>query len=397
MVKVMRFLYELAVECASLPILLLAVVGARYRDRPYDVGIGPEPIVSHPHHRKALERRGYRTQTFVGSVYFITEEFDVRGDRWWLARFRLLRPLASVALFVLAVWRYRCVYHYFNGGPLGSRWIFLWRFEPHLLRLAGVATVVMPYGGDIQDLTRTRNLLFKDAMARDYPAFRLRRRRVAAQIDLWTRHASHLIGGCDWVEYLYHWDTLMLAHFSIDLEEWHPLPAPPAAPGAPLRVLHAPNHRHIKGSAHVVAAVERLRAEGVLIELTLLEAVPNTRVREAIAEADVVVDQLVIGWYAMFALEAMAMEKPVLCHLRPDFLQFYVDAGLVAEGEIPLIDTRPGTIEDDLRRLAATDREHLREIGRRSRAFAARHHSLDAVGEVFDRVNRAAGVVPHGG
>ena len=37
------------------------------------------------------------------------------------------------------------------------------------------------------------------------------------------------------------------------------------------------------------------------------------------AEADVVVDQLFMGWYGMVAVEAMALGKPVLCYVRPDF------------------------------------------------------------------------------
>ena len=37
-------------------------------------------------------------------------------------------------------------------------------------------------------------------------------------IDRWTTHSDHVISGCDWVDYMHHWDTLMSAHFSIDIE-----------------------------------------------------------------------------------------------------------------------------------------------------------------------------------
>ena len=76
----------------------------------------------------------------------------------------------------------------------------------------------MPFGADVHELTRTRNRLAVDATAKDYPGFRLQKSRVATMIDVWTRGADHIISGCDWSEYLYHWDTLMISHFAIDTD-----------------------------------------------------------------------------------------------------------------------------------------------------------------------------------
>ena len=53
----------------------------------------------------------------------------------------------------------------------------------------------------------------------------------------------------------------------------------------------------------------------------------------------------------MFALEAMALEKPVLCFLRPDLLEFYIAADLLEPGEIPIINCSPATVKDTLRQL----------------------------------------------
>jgi glycosyltransferase involved in cell wall biosynthesis len=254
----------------------------------------------------------------------------------------------------------------------------------------------MPFGGDVQDLRRTRNLLFRHAMAVDYPHHRNQQDVIRAKVGSWTRHASHVISGCDWVEYMYYWDTLMLAHFSIDTERWRPAPTRlgEAERGRPLRVLHAPNHRAIKGTRYFVEAVRQLREEGVAIELTILERVPNSEIRKAIAEADVIADQLIVGWYAMFALEALAMGKPVICYLREDLLDLYESAGLVEKGEIPIISCRPSEVKDTLRRLATADRDALGERGARGIAFVNKHHSTEAVGRVFDRINRSLGINP---
>jgi glycosyltransferase involved in cell wall biosynthesis len=384
--------------------LLVAVVAvaalARFKPKRIDVGLGPEPLINNVYHKRALELYGYSAETFVSAVYFITDEFDVRCDlRFSKGALRHVPLLPEVLrllyLLTLPLLRYRCLYIYFNGGPMGMvfRSRLIKDLEPRLYKLARVKVVAMPYGGDVHEMARCRNLLFKNAMAGEYPNFRFRRRDVAEQVDRWTRHANHVVSGCDWVDYMYHWDTLMLGHFSIDLEHWKPAQSGGDREQGPLRVLHAPNHRKIKGTGYFVKAIDELRNEGVNVELTMLEKVPNDEIRRTLETVDIVADQLVVGWYAMFALEGMAMEKPVLCYLRQDLLDFYSEAGLIASGDIPIVNCSPETVKDEIRALCR-DRKRLLEIGRRSRQYVAEHHSLEAVGAVWNRVNRAIGVEP---
>jgi glycosyltransferase involved in cell wall biosynthesis len=254
--------------------------------------------------------------------------------------------------------------------------------------------VVMPYGGDVQELSRSPNLLYKNAISVDYPEHRFRRRRIASKIDLWTRYADHVISGCEWVDYMYYWDTLMLAHFSIDVNAWKPAEADTIpAKGGKLRILHAPNHRAIKGTQYFIDAVKELNEEGLEVELILLERVSNEEVKQVMASVDVVADQLIIGWYAMFALEGMAMEKPVLCYLREDLKELYVASGLMAADEIPIIDCSPATVKESIRNLLL-HRDQLPEIGKRSREYVIRHHSTQAVGKIFAEINRRIGLEP---
>ncbi|OGA21480.1 MAG: hypothetical protein A3I02_01465 [Betaproteobacteria bacterium RIFCSPLOWO2_02_FULL_67_26] len=381
------------IEIVKLPLLMAVAWASRLARRPVDVGLGPTPMINNVYHQQALRQYGYSAETFVDTLYYITDEFDWK----FIASTALGRRLMNEChfVFLFAIFRYRALYLYFTGGPLQAT-AMLWRFEPLLYRIAGIRTVVMPFGGDVHDLRQTRNLLFRHAMARDYPLHRVRQDAIRAKIGAWSRHASHVISGCDWVEYMPYWDTLMLAHFSIDTGRWRPPEAQRGGrdPGRPLRVLHAPNHREIKGSRHFIDAARRLREEGVAIELTILERVPNSEIRKAIAEADVVADQLIVGWYAMFALEAMSMGKPVICYLREDFLHFYEAAGLVHKDEIPIINCRPADVVDTLRRLATTERDTLGDLGARGVAFVNKHHSVEAVGRVFDRINRSLGVLP---
>ena len=197
------------------------------------------------------------------------------------------------------IFRYEAIYIYFNGGPLQNSKV-LSSLEPYLLKVAQIKVVVMPYGGDVQDLSRTNNFLYKDAMTLDYPGHKLRRKRISINIDRWTTHSDHVISGCDWVDYMHHWDTLMSAHFSIDIESIRDKYFKERERNNTFKILHAPNHRNIKGTFYLIDAVDRLKNEGYDIELRLIEKKSNDDVLNEISNADLIVDQLIIGWYAMF-------------------------------------------------------------------------------------------------
>jgi hypothetical protein len=141
--------------------------------------------------------------------------------------------------------------------------------------------------------------------------------------------------------------------------------------GRPLRVAHAPNHPHFKGTAYLLAAIERLNAEGVAVELVRIQGVPNTEVLRLFAEVDLVVEQLIGGFHGYTALEAMALGKPVVTYLRgPDMV--------VAPDECPIINANPDSIYDVLKACAAGHYD-LPAIGRRSRAYVERYYSQNAV------------------
>jgi glycosyltransferase involved in cell wall biosynthesis len=139
-------------------------------------------------------------------------------------------------------------------------------------------------------------------------------------------------------------------------------------PADVVRVAHAPSNREVKGTAHVVTAVEQLRAEGVAVVLDLIEGVSREEVLARVAAADVVVDQLLIGWYGGFAVEAMALRKPVVCHIReqtPEDNPF--------GDELPIVHATPATLVERLRELAR-DRDLRLRLGAEGRQFCERRH-----------------------
>ena len=76
---------QILVELLVLPFLVVSSLSGRLGRgvglSSVDVGLGPEPLLNHLSHKKALESCGYRAETFVDSVSYITGEFDIRADR----------------------------------------------------------------------------------------------------------------------------------------------------------------------------------------------------------------------------------------------------------------------------------------------------------------------------
>lgn len=372
------------------PFFVLIAFVARMR-RKSIVAIGPEPLINNVHHKKALESFGYSAVTVVTHTYFITNQFDRDFYRKIVGWRNADRFICSFVCQCWILWNSAALYVYFNGGPFGAV-PFLRAFEPFLYQIAKVKVVVMPYGGDVQELTRSPNLLLKDAIARDYPGFRFDRGKVEDRIDRWIRHADAVISGVEWVDYMYYWDYLSVAHFSIDLERMNEVPRVDRGESDCVRVLHAPNHRTIKGTPAIQKAVEELQSEGVKVELRLVEKVSNEELLKEIAECDIVADQLVIGWYAMFAIEGMAMGKPVVCRIRDDLREFYEEVGALRVGELPLVSATPATVKDELRSLCELSASERKELGIKGRGYVEKYHSTESIGAWFDEINRDLGI-----
>ncbi len=157
----------------------------------------------------------------------------------------------------------------------------------------------------------------------------------------------------------------------------------PAA--TPKLVVHAPTHRLIKGTRYVERAYQALRERFPGVRFVTVEKVPWSELRDLMAEADVVVDQVFMGWYGMVAVEAMAMGKPVLCYIRPDFEPRLEDC--------PIARCTKEDLADRLAELLA-DPGRGRRLGEAGRAYAEREHAHTAIARRLIELYRS--LVPGG-
>lgn len=351
-------------------------------------------MINMKYHSLAMRRLGYESTTVVDQVYSIhsPEDYDVLTSelverRRFVRRLprRLKRLIEPYLTFTWALRNFDVFTIYTTGRILRNT--SLRYYELQLLHRARKKVVLLAYGADVQVMSRIRGLPFKHAMSMDYPQFTRREAQTLHDMEYCVAHADHVVSGVDWVDHMPRWDTLTAGHFAIDTEEWTPAPEPVGRERErPIVIFHAPNHRELKGTRFLIAACEDLQAEGEPIELRLVEKVPNTEIRRQMAEADIVADQFIVGWYALFAIEAMAMAKPVLCYLRPDLLELYTLYSFA--GECPLVDTPALDIKERLRELIH-DASRRRELGLAGRRYVEDHHSFEAVGATLDEIYRS--------
>jgi len=171
----------------------------------------------------------------------------------------------------------------------------------------------------------------------------------------------------------------------INLETWQP--AVPA-PDKTIRIVHAPSRRRSKGTDAVLEAIETLKGEGAPIELDLVENTPNDQARLRYAAADLVIDQLNVGWYGLFSIESMALGKPCIVRLDAEAAAATEDA---FGTRIPLVNADRDTLTDTIRGLVR-EPERLTEIGRASRAYVEQVHGHVAVAERMLDVYRRRGL-----
>jgi glycosyltransferase involved in cell wall biosynthesis len=157
-------------------------------------------------------------------------------------------------------------------------------------------------------------------------------------------------------------------------------PAPPPDRERPL-VVHAPSNRTRKGTEQVIAA-----CEGLALDLEILEGLHHDEAFRRYAAADIVVDQLNAGWYGIFAIEAMALGKPVLTFLHEEAVARTEEAFGV---EVPLVPVTTETLRDRLAELTANP-EGRRRLGAASRAYVEAVHDADRIAdrliEIYSRL-----------
>ena len=192
------------------------------------------------------------------------------------------------------------------------------------------------------------------------------RGKTPAELAYGKRADAEIVGSFDALRWV---PEAELIPPGLDLRPYTPVP--PSDRERPL-VVHAPSQRAKKGTVHVIAACAQLP-----VDLDVVEGVPHDQARERYARADIVVDQLYAGWHGIFALEAMALGKPVVAYLKPDVVEQAERAyGL----RVPIVPATAATLVDELRPLVDSA-DLRRRIGAESRGYVEQVHDIEQIAD----------------
>ena len=142
-------------------------------------------------------------------------------------------------------------------------------------------------------------------------------------------------------------------------------------------IVHSPSKRSGKGTEQILKELEKVKGE---FQLVLVENKSHNEAMEIYRCADIIIDQVSVGTYGVFAIEAMAMGKPVITYISPEMKEQLPES-------LPIISADFDELSDVVEHLIA-DPASRYEIGLKSRAYVERYHDNVKVAkclyEVYD-------------
>jgi glycosyltransferase involved in cell wall biosynthesis len=277
---------------------------------------------------QALRARGVDARLVVFNRYALHPEADVDLQR----KGGLLRQQATQWRAFARLARATDIFHFYFGLTLLPK-----SLQFPLLRVLGKRSVMHFLGSDI-------------------------RGKRPEQLEWAKRAGARVVGSYDAIRWV---PDAHVIPPGIDVRGIEP--APPSDRERPV-VVHAPSSRRRKGTEHVVAACEQLD-----VELEIVEGLDHREAFDRYRRADVIVDQLNAGWYGVFAIEAMALGKPVVTFLHEEAVRRTEEAfGM----PVPIVGASKETLADALRPLVESAEER-RRVGAASRGYAEEVHDLE--------------------
>jgi len=351
------------------------------------------PILTMGTNCRAERLLGVDARSLALTTYYITDAFDYN-----LKRYCALPVLGRVIPWFVFLWACLAadrLHFYCDRGILPSRRRLTFDFrELHVYKLLGIDVFLWAYGADVRSQQLARAMgepnacTDCDAPGRycicDPQTTAANMRRLAGLSRAMFAGVGDMFGYIPGsIDDLYYWPLDLDADGG---EKYRPV-YPDGAADRPLRIVHASNHQMFKGTRFLVEAVKQLQAEGERVELVLVERVSNVEALRTYRSADVIFDQCLMGNYGFFALEGMALGKPVMCFVRhpEQYVPFL--------SECPIIKTHISTLKEDIRALVRR-REQLPAIGKRGRAYIERHFSLPAFAQRLSAAYSKLGVAP---
>jgi glycosyltransferase involved in cell wall biosynthesis len=201
------------------------------------------------------------------------------------------------------------------------------------------------------------------------------RGKTPEELAYGRRADAQIVGSYDAIRWIPEAEVVPVG---LDLSKYDPTPV---SHNGKVRIVHAPTKRTVKGTEAVISACEQLP-----VELDLIENLRHNEAVERYRQADIVVDQLKVGWYGVFAIEGMALGKPVVTFLHDAAVERTERTFGV---EVPIVSATEETLVERLRPLVESAEER-RRLGEAGRAYVEQVHDAEKVAdrliEIYERL-----------
>lgn len=261
------------------------------------------------------------------------------------------------------------VFHYYF-----SRTLLPWMIDARYEKWRGKRIVTEFFGSDVRlpETEARRNPYYVNSYHESEAANRKKLQAWAELTDgevIFSDHSFNLFLET-------YFDKIHVVGQRIDCSRY--TPCYPDAETKRVRVMHAPSQQAFKGTAHIERAVEILKRKGLEFDYIRVSGMAHAEAMELYKTADLVIDQLCGGAHGVFACEAMALGKPVICYILPELVAGFPEG-------FPIINANPDTIASVLEEWILSP-ARLHEVGKQSRAYAERVHDVRKVARDLIRI-----------
>jgi len=288
----------------------------------------------------------------------------------------LKSQISRFFFFMWALFQYD-IFHFFWGVSLWSFWRFHLLDLP-ILRLCKKKIVVHFRGLDVVDI-KYFDYLRDIALGGQISQPPVSRKDQKIKIKKWLKYADAILVSEPDLHFVS--PDSILSPQVIDMSYWTPGSEPESEKDGIIRIVHAPSSRRKKGTDFIESAVENLKKKGYSIELLMAERLTHDKIKELYEKSDIGIDQVLYGWHGKVSVELMALSKPVICYINPEYAKYRPD--------LPIVNANKESIEQALENLIRNPNLR-REIGKKSREYVLQYHDVD---KVVDQLFKIYGLV----
>lgn len=182
--------------------------------------------------------------------------------------------------------------------------------------------------------------------------------------DIYQYADAIIVHDDELIPYIDRKDLIYVVPLRINVDRFKPSYPDPSS--KEITIVHAPSNRKNKGTAYILEAIEQMKKKYNNINFVMLENMPQKKAIEYYETADIILDQVICGFYGVLSLEAMALGKPVITYVT-DYLKERLPK------ELPIVSASPETIVNKLDNLIS-DGEMRNSIGIESRQYVEKYH-----------------------